>query len=191
MLIHKVVKGVVILKNWNDKYDPPTTASTNWKHWKATWDIKTCEQCKGEHGKIYGMNDQPNPEPPLHPNCRCVVETMDAVVVGLATKDGDKGADWWLRNYSVLPSNYIKEADLRALGWDRGDSPAKYIQGKMVTMGEYRNENGHLPQAPGRVWYEADINYYSGKRNGHRILWSNDGLIFVTYNHYRTFIEVA
>lgn len=191
MLIHKVVKGVVILKNRNDKYDPPTTASTNWKHWKATWDIKTWEQCKGEHGKIYGMNDQPNPEPPLHPNCRCVVETMDAVVVGLATKDGDKGADWWLRNYSVLPSNYIKEADLRALGWDRGDSPAKYIQGKMVTMGEYRNENGHLPQAPGRVWYEADINYYSGKRNGHRILWSNDGLIFVTYNHYRTFIEVA
>ena len=191
MLIHKVVKRVVILKNRNDKYDPPTTASTNWKHWKATWDMKTCEQCKGEHGKIYAMNDQPNPEPPLHPNCRCVVETMDAVVVGLATKDGDKGADWWLRNYSVLPSNYIKEADLRALGWDRGDSPAKYIQGKMVTMGEYRNENGHLPQAPGRVWYEADINYYSGKRNGHRILWSNDGLIFVTYNHYRTFIEVA
>ena len=52
MLIHKVVKGVVILKNRNDKYDPPTTASTNWKHWKATWDMKTCEQCKGEQGKI-------------------------------------------------------------------------------------------------------------------------------------------
>lgn len=88
------------------------------------WDIKTCEQCKGEHGKIYAVNDQPNPEPPLHPNCRCVVEAMDAVAVGVATKDSDKGADWWLRNYGVLPSNYIKEADLRALGWDRGDSPA-------------------------------------------------------------------
>ena len=153
--------------------------------------FKTCEQCKGEHGKIYAMTDQPNPEPPLHPNCRCVVDTMDAVAVGLATKDGNKGADWWLRNYGVLPSNYIKEAGLRELGWDRGDSPAKYIQGKMVTMGEYRNENGHLPQAPGRVWFEADTNYYSGKRNGHRILWSNDGLIFATYNHYRTFIEVV
>ena len=71
MLIHKVVKGFVILKNRDDKYDPPTTVSMNWKHWKATWDIKTCEQCKGEHGKIYAMNDQLNPEPPLHPNCRC------------------------------------------------------------------------------------------------------------------------
>lgn len=44
--------------------------------------------------------------------------------------------------------------------------------------------------APGRIWYEADLNYYSGKRNGHRVLWSNDGLMFVTYNHYESFIEV-
>ena len=116
---------------------------------------------------------------------------MDAVAVGIGTKDGTVGADWWLRNYGDLPSNYISEADLRSLGWDNGESPVKYIQGKMVTMGEYLNKNGHLPQAPGRIWYEADINYCSGKRNGHRIVWSSDGLIFVTYDHYHTFIEVA
>ena len=115
---------------------------------------------------------------------------MDAVAVGLATKDGNMGADWWLRNYGVLPNNYISNSDLVASGWKWGESPVKYAPGKMATMGEYRNENGHLPQVPGRVWYEADVNYYSGKRNGHRILWSNDGLIFVTYDHYRTFIEV-
>lgn len=86
MLIHKVIKGFVILKNRDDKYDPPTVVSNNWKHWKATWDMKTCEQCKGEHGKIYAVNDQPNPEPPLHPNCRCVVEAMDAVAVGIFLK---------------------------------------------------------------------------------------------------------
>lgn len=40
MLIHKVIKGFVILKNRDDKYDPPTVVSNNWKHWKATWDIK-------------------------------------------------------------------------------------------------------------------------------------------------------
>ena len=143
------------------------------------------------HGKIYAASEKPNPAPPLHPNCRCVVEPMDAVAVGVGTKDGAYGADWWLRNHGVLPANYISEADLRSLGWDNGESPAKYIQGKMATMGEYLNTNGHLPQAPGRVWREADINYYSGKRNGHRIVWSNDGLIFVTYDHYRTFIEVT
>lgn len=60
----------------------------------------------------------------------------------------------------------------------------------MLTGGMYNNKNKHLPDAPGRVWYEADINYYEGKRNKHRILWSNDGLIFVTYDHYETFYEI-
>ena len=57
-------------------------------------------------------------------------------------------------------------------------------------MGEYKNYNGHLPVAEGRIWQEADINYTDGKRNDCRILWSNDGLIFVTYDHYLTFIEI-
>ena len=55
----------------------------------------------------------------------------------------------------------------------------------------YQNSNGHLPDSPDRIWYEADINYYSGKRNKHRILYSNDGLMFVTYDHYRTFYEIT
>lgn len=61
----------------------------------------------------------------------------------------------------------------------------------MITMGKYLNIDNHLPDAPGRIWYEADINYYDGRRNKHRVLWSNDGLIFVTYDHYHTFYEVV
>ena len=34
------------------------------------------------------------------------------------------------------------------------------------------------------------INYYEGKRNKHRLLWSNDGLIFVTYGHYEKFYKI-
>ena len=40
------------------------------------------------------------------------------------------------------------------------------------------------------LWYEADINYTGGYRNDDRILFSNDGLIFVTYDHYETFLEI-
>ncbi|MBQ1250923.1 MAG: hypothetical protein IIY00_04930 [Clostridia bacterium] len=42
------------------------------------------------------------------------------------------------------------------------------------------------------MWYEADINYDSkiGYRGTDRILFSNDGLIFVTYDHYHTFKEI-
>ena len=42
----------------------------------------------------------------------------------------------------------------------------------------------------GRIWYEADINYDFGLRGSCRLLYSNDGLIFATYNHYRTFVHV-
>lgn len=76
------------------------------------------------------------------------------------------------------------------MGWKRGKSPKKFAPGKMITRGVYQNENKHLPDKPDRIWYEADINYYEGKRNKHRLLWSNDGLIFVTYDHYETFYEI-
>ena len=142
------------------------------------------------HGKIYEMNETPVPVPPVHLFCRCQIKAMEAIVAGYATTDGTAGADYWLQVYKQLPPNYINKSQLQAAGWVRGDAPSDYVDGKMVTMGSYNNYDSHLPSAPGRIWYEADINYYSGKRNSQRILWSNDGLIFVTYDHYKTFVEI-
>lgn len=190
MIVHKIMRGFVITKDKDDKFDPPTTISANWQHWKTTLDLKTCETCRSNHGKIYAVADIPNPEPPVHYNCRCVVEAMEALVAGTGSKEGENGADWWIFYCGALPAYYISIADLVALGWENGKSPAKYAPGKMVSGGVYRNNNGHLPNAIGRIWYEADMNYYRGKRNKHRIVWSNDGLVFVTYDHYETFIEV-
>lgn len=116
---------------------------------------------------------------------------MRATEAGAATKDGENGADWWLKNNGKLPDYYISVEDIEDLGWDNGDSPVKFAPKKMIFGGIYHNFNGRLPQIEGRIWYEADINYYLGKRNRHRIVWSNDGLIFVTYDHYETFIEIT
>lgn len=55
----------------------------------------------------------------------------------------------------------------------------------------YKNRDHRLPVAIGRVWYEADFDYVRGYRNGCRLLYSNDGLIFVTYDHYFTFYEIG
>lgn len=90
-----------------------------------------------------------------------------------------------------MPSYYISGKELETLGWRDGDKPARFAPGKMLTKGIYANKDGKLPEKAGRVWYEADINYYSGVRNQHRIFWSNDGLIFVTYNHGLDFYEVV
>lgn len=100
------------------------------------------------------------------------------------------GADWWIKRRGHLPDYYITLDELRELGRRDGKSPVKYAPGKMITRGIYKNTNGHLPDAFGRIWYEADINYYEGKRNKHRLVWSNDGLMFVTYDHYMSFYVV-
>ena len=52
-------------------------------------------------------------------------------------------------------------------------------------------QEAKLPSAPGRTWYEADIDYTYGKRNLKRILYSNDGLVFVSEDHYQTFYEIT
>lgn len=63
-------------------------------------------------------------------------------------------------------------------------------QGVIIGGDEYYNWDGRLPQSPGRKWYEVDIDYNGGFLNLRRIVFSNDGLMFVTYDHYLTFSEV-
>ena len=90
-----------------------------------------------------------------------------------------------------MPDYYLTPDEAKSLGYNSikgnlGDVAPEY----MLSKGEYENRNGHLPSASGRIWYEADINYNYGYRGIERIVYSNDGLIFVTYDHYKTFIEI-
>ena len=165
--------------------------SKNWKHWVAQLDLQTCENCRKMQGKIYPINRRVSDGPPLHLYCRCRIKSMDTVVCGECSKEGKNGADWWLMNRNILPDYYISIEDLLDAGWYYGKAPAKFAPGKMVFGGIYRNDEGLLPQKEGRVWFEADINYHSGQRTGDRLVWSNDGLVFVTYDHYETFKEVV
>ena len=181
---------VIIEKGALDTYIPVTVQSVNYKNWRTLLDLRTCLECRSLHGKIYDINEWKFVEPPLHEHCRCNIEPMESIFAGGATKNGEVGADFWLKHFNKLPDYYISKEEVKAEGWRPGKSPAKFVAGKMISGGVYNNSNGHLPQAEGRIWYEADINYYEGKRNKHRILWSNDGLIFVTYDHYATFYEI-
>lgn len=180
----------IIQKGRLDTYEPLTIESVNYKNWRTILDLRTCLDCRSLHGKIYEINDTTIVEPPLHEHCRCESKPMESIFAGGATQNDDAGADFWLKYFGKLPNYYVTEEEAYNNGWKRGKSPAKFIPGKMLTMGIQNNSNGHLSQADGRIWYEADINDYEGKRNGHRVLWSNDGLIFVTYDHYETFYEI-
>ncbi|MBR2471725.1 MAG: phage head morphogenesis protein [Clostridia bacterium] len=143
------------------------------------------------HGKIYPIDEAVVGGPPDHLFCRCRIERMKALLAGNATEKGVDGADWYMKYYGILPDYYILYKDAKKAGWSPklGNLYLK-CPDKMIANGIYRNDNGHLPSRPGRIWYEADIDYESGRRNSKRIVYSDDGLIFVTYDHYRTFIEI-
>lgn len=182
---------VSIQKDLLEFFRPQTHESPDYKNWIAQLDLRTCFICRGNHGKIYKIDEILIEQPPIHINCRCVIKNMAAAFVGAATQDGINGADVFIKNTGKLPSNYITKQEAINLGWIRWQGNLnKIAPGKSIGGEIYRNRNGHLPQAIGRIWYEADINYDSGYRNDHRLLFSNDGLIFATYDHYMTFVQI-
>ncbi len=166
--------------------------SKNYKTWVSIPDPKRCINCKNAHGKIYLINEEPDPKPPLHPKCRCYIDKLQSLYAGEATIKGGDGVDWWLKYNGTLPDYYITNDEAENLGYIKWLGNLHIIApNKMLFKGEYQNRNRHLPHESGRVWYEADINYTGGYRNRQRIVFSNDGLIFVTYDHYMTFIEIV
>ena len=144
------------------------------------------------NGHILAKNDARIDGIPVHPNCRCQVEAVIAIAAGTATADGANGVDLYVATYSTLPDNYLRKKKEQNLGWNPLlGNLADILPGRMIGGDKYKNRDGRLPDAPGRVWYEADFDYTGGYRNDCRLLYSNDGLIFVTYDHYLTFYEIG
>lgn len=51
----------------------------------------------------------------------------------------------------------------------------------------FGNREGLLPTAKGRKYYECDIDFDGTYRGAKRIVYSNDGLIYYTEDHYESF----
>ena len=94
----------------------------------------------------------------------------------------------YLVTYGELPGNFITKKEARELGWE-GGSVQKYLEGAAIGGDKFGNREGILPKADGRQYYECDIDT-DGKssRGAKRIVFSNDGLIYYTEDHYETFI---
>lgn len=94
----------------------------------------------------------------------------------------------YIHLYGHLPGNYITKNEARDLGWDNSAGNLWEVADGMSIGGDkFGNYEGLLPDAPGRKWRECDIGYEGGYRGAERILYSNDGLIYYTDDHYETF----
>ena len=93
--------------------------------------------------------------------------------------------------YGELPDNFITKKEAQALGWDSSKNYVSDVAPGMSIGGDrFGNYEGLLPTKKGRQYYECDCYYEGGKRNAYRIIFSNDGLVYYTEDHYQTFEEM-
>ena len=91
----------------------------------------------------------------------------------------------YIHTYGELPSNYITKKEAEALGW-QGGSLEDYAPGKCIGGNHFGNYEGQLPE--GHSYKECDIDTLGkSSRGAKRIVYSDDGLIYYTDDHYSTF----
>lgn len=97
----------------------------------------------------------------------------------------------YLHIYGRLPDNYITKKEAQKLGWDsKKGNLTEIAPGKSIGGSHFGNYEGQLPEKDGRKYYECDLEYDGGYRGAERLIYSNDGLIFYTGDHYKTFEQL-
>ena len=139
----------------------------------------TLTGCAGQIG-IIGGEDGPT-----------AIITSDSASAVSVTEDGQYDSkdevSAYLTEYGHLPSNYITKKQAQALGW-QGGSLEPYAPGCSIGGDRFGNYEGLLPEADGRTYTECDIDTLGAdSRGAKRIVFSNDGLIYYTEDHYKSF----
>ncbi len=93
----------------------------------------------------------------------------------------------YIHTFHKLPGNFITKNEAKKLGWNQKGTLDKLAPGKSIGGDHFGNYDRKLPVKEGRSWKECDIDYHSGNRNAKRIVYSSDGLIYYTGDHYQTF----
>lgn len=90
----------------------------------------------------------------------------------------------YLYTYGRLPENYITKSEARDLGWS-GGSVEKYAPGCAIGGDKFGNREGVLPAG---TYHECDIDTIGeNSRGSKRLVYSDDGRIYYTEDHYETF----
>lgn len=158
---------------------------------------------------IYGLFFRPNNEPiPPQPDAVAVAQETTAPGSVLTNPDNleqlpltqeeaslpidgsyDSKEDvaLYIHLYGHLPSNYISKKEAEKLGWS-GGGLEPYAPGKCIGGSRFGNYEGLLPYGEGRSYTECDIDTMGASSRGvKRIVFSNDGLIYYTADHYKSF----
>ena len=153
---------------------------------KAVQAVDSLQQAQGgeyeiayEEEKEQLQQEQPSQPPEEQP------QTQQPVIDENGTFTSKEDVALYIHTYGHLPSNFITKSQARELGWD-GGSVEDYAPGCSIGGDRFGNYEGILPQ--GKKYTECDIDTLGrSSRGAKRIVFSNDGCIYYTEDHYESF----
>jgi len=115
-------------------------------------------------------------------------DTEEAYIDEDGTYTSKEDVAAYIYEFGHLPDNFITKKEAKALGWVSKEGNLAEVAPGMSIGGDYfGNYEGLLPEEDGRDYYECDIDSDGGYRGAKRIVFSNDGLIYYTEDHYESF----
>ena len=134
------------------------------------------------------VTEQPTVKPTTAPAQKANPKYTDAAEIdedGSYTSKEDVAL--YVHTYGKLPGNFITKNEAEKLGWSGGGLD-RYAPGKCIGGDRFGNYEGLLPKKSGRTYTECDIDTLGkSSRGAKRIVFSNDGLIYYTDDHYESF----
>ena len=117
----------------------------------------------------------------------CMPKEIQSTIEENGTYTSKEDVAEYIHEYGRLPGNYITKKQAQAEGWTGGKLTGK-LEGMCIGGDRFGNYEGLLPAKDGRTYTECDIDTLGAKSRGaKRIVFSNDGLIYYTDDHYESF----
>lgn len=118
-------------------------------------------------------------------------ETETETITEMLAEDGvytsKEDVALYIHLYGKLPENFITKKEAKALGWE-GGSLEPYAPGKSIGGDRFGNYEGILPEEDGVIYKECDIDTMGADQRGaKRIVFSNEGAVYYTEDHYKSF----
>ena len=146
---------------------------------------------------FFGGGENPAPVPENAEPAAAVTAAPEALVPETETQPESIDEDGsyttkedlalYIHTYGHLPGNFVTKEEARAAGWEGGGLD-EVLPGMCIGGDRFGNREGLLPEATCRSWTECDVNTLPAKSRGaERIVFSNDGLIYYTGDHYDSF----
>ncbi|MCI8699111.1 MAG: ribonuclease [Oscillospiraceae bacterium] len=129
-----------------------------------------------------GAPETPTPEAPETPEDTAPAVSEDGWY------DSKEEVALYIHLYGHLPGNYLTKREAEELGWSGGSVERYAGEGTAIGGSRFGNYEGLLPEKRGRTYTECDIGTVgTTSRGAKRLVFSNDGLVYYTGDHYESF----